>query len=45
MKYYTPFNDLYSEFQDAQQSKEMGHREVFFKRPNAPRNNVAEQPM
>jgi len=42
MKYYTPFADFYSDFQDAKQSKEMGHREVFFRRPNMPRNNTSE---
>jgi NADPH:quinone reductase-like Zn-dependent oxidoreductase len=42
MKYYTPFGDFYSDFNDAKQSKQMGHREVFFKRPNAPKHNTAE---
>eukprot|EP00455_Lapot_gusevi_P016946 TRINITY_DN18915_c0_g1_i2.p1 TRINITY_DN18915_c0_g1~~TRINITY_DN18915_c0_g1_i2.p1 ORF type:complete len:111 (-),score=14.31 TRINITY_DN18915_c0_g1_i2:185-493(-) len=42
MKYYTPFNDINQTFFDAKQSKEMGHREVFFKRPNMPRNNTSE---
>jgi NADPH2:quinone reductase len=37
MKYYTPFDDLHKSFFDAQQSKEMGHREIFFRRDNAPR--------
>lgn len=45
MKYYTPFADFYSEFQDAMQSKEMGHREVFHKRPHMPRHNVADAKM
>lgn len=43
MKYYTPFQDVYSTFHDAQESREMGHREVFFRRPNAPRHNASEQ--
>ena len=42
MKYYTPFDDWNSVFKDAQQSRELGHREVFFRRPNAPRHNTAE---
>lgn len=42
MKYYTPFGDFYSDFNDAKESKEMGHREVFFRRPNLPRNNTHE---
>jgi NADPH:quinone reductase-like Zn-dependent oxidoreductase len=41
-KYYTPFGDWHSDFQDAANSKEMGHRESFFRRPNAPRHNAAE---
>ncbi|EPY33296.1 NADPH2:quinone reductase [Strigomonas culicis] len=43
MKYYTPFDDIYTTFYDGKQSKEMGHRDVFFRRPNAPRHNAAEQ--
>ncbi|PWV09169.1 putative nuclear receptor binding factor [Trypanosoma cruzi] len=43
MKYYTPFKDIYSHFHDAKQTKEMGHRDVFFRRPNAPRHNAAER--
>ncbi|CBZ23261.1 conserved hypothetical protein [Leishmania mexicana MHOM/GT/2001/U1103] len=43
MKYYTPFDDIHSSFYDAKQSREMGHRDVFFRRPNAPRHNAAEQ--
>jgi NADPH:quinone reductase-like Zn-dependent oxidoreductase len=42
-KYYTPFGDWHTDFQDAAQSKELGHRESFFRRPNAPRHNAAEQ--
>jgi NADPH:quinone reductase-like Zn-dependent oxidoreductase len=42
MKYYTPFNDINQTFYDAKQTRQMGHREVFFKRPNAPRNNTSE---
>lgn len=43
MKYYTPFGDIYSDFYDGKQSKQMGHRDVFFRRPKAPRHNAAEQ--
>lgn len=43
MKYYTPFNNINETFFDAAQSKELGHREVFFRRPNAPRHNAAEK--
>lgn len=43
MKYYTPFADVHSAFHDAKQSREMGHRDVFFRRPNAPRHNASEQ--
>ncbi|RNF06907.1 oxidoreductase [Trypanosoma rangeli] len=44
MKYYTPpLNDIYSHFHDAKQTKEMGHRDVFFRRSNAPRHNAAER--
>ncbi len=43
MRYYTTFDDLNSVFNDAKQSREMGHRDVFFRRPNAPRHNTAEQ--
>ena len=42
MKYYTPFGDLYSDFFDKDESFELGAREVFFRRPNMPRNNSAE---
>lgn len=42
-KYYTPFGNWHADFEDAVQSKEMGHRETFFNRPNAPRHNTAEQ--
>lgn len=42
MKYYTPFNDVHSTLFDAKESRELGHREVFFKRPNMPRNNTGE---
>eukprot|EP00672_Neobodo_designis_P018529 CAMPEP_0174839146 /NCGR_PEP_ID=MMETSP1114-20130205/7857_1 /TAXON_ID=312471 /ORGANISM="Neobodo designis, Strain CCAP 1951/1" /LENGTH=444 /DNA_ID=CAMNT_0016073267 /DNA_START=196 /DNA_END=1530 /DNA_ORIENTATION=+ len=42
MKYYTPFGDFFSDFNDATQAKELGHREVFFKRPNMPRPNTSE---
>lgn len=42
MKYYTPFDDIYSKFFKAENMREMGHREVFFRRPNTPRNNSAE---
>ena len=42
MKYYTPMNDMFKTFFPADQSKEMGLREVFFRRPNTPRNNTAE---
>lgn len=43
MKYYTPFGDIYSTLFDPQATKEAGFREVFFKRPNMPRNNTAER--
>lgn len=43
MKYYTPFADIHSSFFDAAQSKEMGHRDVFFRRSSVPRHNSAEQ--
>jgi len=42
MKYYTPFRDIHSEFLNGKESKQMGLREVFFRRPNAPRNNTDE---
>lgn len=42
MKYHTPIADVYSTMRDAQEAKEMGKREVFFKRPNLPRHNVTE---
>jgi NADPH:quinone reductase-like Zn-dependent oxidoreductase len=43
MKYYTPFADAHSTFHDAKESKELGFREVFFRRPNMPRNNTDEK--
>ncbi|CCW64562.1 unnamed protein product [Phytomonas sp. EM1] len=43
MKYYTPFADIYSEFYEKKQSRQMGHREVFFRRPVAPRHNASEK--
>lgn len=43
MKYYTPFADIHSEFHNAQESKQMGHREVFFRRAVVPRNNSSDQ--
>ena len=42
-KYYTPFGDWHSDFNDPVQSKELGHRESFFRRPNAPRHAASEQ--
>lgn len=42
MKYYTPFGDAYSDYYRASETREAGFREVFFKRPNAPRHNAAE---
>lgn len=42
MKYYTPFGDIFSEFYRATESRELGMREVFFKRPNVPRHNATE---
>jgi NADPH:quinone reductase-like Zn-dependent oxidoreductase len=42
MKYHTPIGDVYSTMRDAKESKELGKREVFFKRPNLPRHNSHE---
>lgn len=43
MKYYTPFADFYSDFFNAKESKELGHREVFFRRPNMPRHDASDR--
>ena len=43
MKYYTPFTDLHTTFYNAKESKELGHREIFFRRQNAPRYNSEER--
>lgn len=43
MKYYTPFTDLHQTFYDGKQSKELGHREIFFRRNNQPRYDSSER--
>eukprot|EP00656_Telonema_subtile_P030576 TRINITY_DN33554_c0_g1_i1.p1 TRINITY_DN33554_c0_g1~~TRINITY_DN33554_c0_g1_i1.p1 ORF type:complete len:226 (+),score=39.59 TRINITY_DN33554_c0_g1_i1:98-775(+) len=43
MKYHTPIGDVYSTMRDAKESRDLGKREVFFKRPNLPRHNSHEK--
>lgn len=43
MKYYTPFNDMFSTLYKPEDTREMGFRDRFYKRPNMPRHNTAEE--
>jgi NADPH:quinone reductase-like Zn-dependent oxidoreductase len=40
MKYYTPFKDWCNDFVRPEQAKEVGHRDLFLRRPNMPRHNI-----
>ena len=44
MKYYTPFGEFCKDFFDAKQAKEMGHRDLFLRRPHLSKHNAGEAP-
>lgn len=43
MKYYTPYNDIFSTLINPKEAREAGFRDKFFRRPNMPRHNTAEE--
>lgn len=43
MQYYTPFDNMFKTFFDEEQCKEVGYRDIFFRRPNAPRYKASEE--